>query len=76
MMTKRLEIYKCKICGNIVEVIHQGAGQLVCCGTQFDPGIVQAFIATFRRPNSNCLCTAYTDPYVRNGQEQDDIRSK
>jgi superoxide reductase len=32
MMTKRLEIYKCKICGNIVEVIHQGAGQLVCCG--------------------------------------------
>jgi HD-GYP domain-containing protein (c-di-GMP phosphodiesterase class II) len=45
-------------------------------GTQFDPGIVQAFIATFRRPNPNCLCTAYTDPYVRNGQEQDDIRSK
>ncbi|MEO0070022.1 MAG: desulfoferrodoxin [candidate division WOR-3 bacterium] len=31
-MTKRLEIYKCEICGNIVEVIHPGAGQLVCCG--------------------------------------------
>jgi len=31
-MTKRLEIYKCEICGNIVEVIHQGAGKLVCCG--------------------------------------------
>jgi superoxide reductase len=26
------EIYKCKICGNIVEVLHAGAGQLVCCG--------------------------------------------
>lgn len=31
-MTRRLEIYKCEICGNIVEVIHQGAGKLVCCG--------------------------------------------
>ncbi|RLF06151.1 MAG: desulfoferrodoxin [Thermoprotei archaeon] len=25
-------IYKCNICGNIVEVLHEGAGQLVCCG--------------------------------------------
>jgi len=31
-MTKKLEIYKCMICGNIVEVNHSGAGQLVCCG--------------------------------------------
>lgn len=31
-MTKKFEIYKCEICGNIVEVLHEGAGQLVCCG--------------------------------------------
>lgn len=31
-MTERLQIYKCQVCGNIVEVIHTGAGQLVCCG--------------------------------------------
>ena len=31
-MTKKLQIYKCKICGNIVEVLHEGAGELVCCG--------------------------------------------
>jgi len=31
-MTEKLEIYKCEICGNIVEVLHKGAGQLVCCG--------------------------------------------
>ncbi len=31
-MTKLLEIYKCNVCGNIVEVIHTGVGQLVCCG--------------------------------------------
>jgi len=27
-----LQIYKCEICGNIVEVLHTGKGELVCCG--------------------------------------------
>ena len=31
-MAKKLEIYKCMICGNIVEVLFGGAGELVCCG--------------------------------------------
>lgn len=31
-MTKVREIYKCEICGNIVEVLHAGVGELVCCG--------------------------------------------
>ncbi len=31
-MTVRLQIYKCEVCGNIVEVLHEGAGELVCCG--------------------------------------------
>lgn len=31
-MTKVNEIYKCAVCGNIVEVVHAGAGELVCCG--------------------------------------------
>ena len=31
-MTKLNEIYKCGVCGNIVEIIHNGDGQLVCCG--------------------------------------------
>ncbi|MGF3554239.1 MAG: desulfoferrodoxin [Thermoplasmatota archaeon] len=31
-MTKQKEIYKCNICGNIVEVLHAGVGELVCCG--------------------------------------------
>jgi superoxide reductase len=33
-MTKLREIYKCEICGNIVEVIHTGVGSLVCCGEE------------------------------------------
>lgn len=31
-MAKQLGIYKCEICGNIVEVLHAGGGELVCCG--------------------------------------------
>jgi superoxide reductase len=31
-MAARLEIYKCEVCGNIVEVLHGGEGTLVCCG--------------------------------------------
>ena len=31
-MVKVREIYKCNICGNIIEVLHAGVGELVCCG--------------------------------------------
>ena len=31
-MTQQNQIYKCEVCGNIVEVLHTGAGELVCCG--------------------------------------------
>jgi len=31
-MVKKLEIYKCEACGNIVEVFAGGDGELVCCG--------------------------------------------
>jgi superoxide reductase len=31
-MAERLQVYKCELCGNIVEVLHGGEGELVCCG--------------------------------------------
>ncbi len=31
-MEKLNEVYKCEICGNIVELINVGGGELVCCG--------------------------------------------
>ena len=31
-MAKKLQVYKCMACGNIVEVVHGGDGELVCCG--------------------------------------------
>jgi len=31
-MTELKQVYRCNVCGNIVEVLHAGVGQLVCCG--------------------------------------------
>ncbi|MHB1379214.1 MAG: desulfoferrodoxin FeS4 iron-binding domain-containing protein, partial [Desulfurivibrionaceae bacterium] len=28
-MAEKLQVYKCEICGNIVEVLHGGVGELV-----------------------------------------------
>jgi len=33
-MAKLLEVYKCEICGNIVEVLHTGTAPLVCCNQE------------------------------------------
>jgi superoxide reductase len=44
-MAEQLEIYKCNVCGNIVEVMHGGQGELVCCGQPMQliqPGTVDA----------------------------------
>jgi len=35
-MTKKLELYRCNICGNLVEVLFSGIGVLVCCGENME----------------------------------------
>jgi superoxide reductase len=35
-MTEKLELYKCAICGNIVQIINAGVGELVCCGEKME----------------------------------------
>jgi len=32
-MAERLQVYKCEACGNVVEVLMGGEGELVCCGS-------------------------------------------
>jgi len=32
MVKDKLEVYKCSVCGNMVEVVFVGGGELVCCG--------------------------------------------
>lgn len=31
-MVQRMQVYKCEVCGNIVDVMRAGGGELVCCG--------------------------------------------
>lgn len=40
-MTERNQVYKCNVCGNIVEVLHAGVGKLVCCGQEMKLQIEQ-----------------------------------
>ena len=40
-MAEKLEVYKCAVCGNIVEVLHGGAGELVCCGQPMEKLVVK-----------------------------------
>ncbi len=35
-MAKKGMIYRCSVCGNIVEVLEEGAGTLVCCGQDME----------------------------------------
>ena len=35
-MTVRLQFYKCDICGNIAQILHEGEGNLVCCGQEMN----------------------------------------
>lgn len=35
-MTTKLQIYKCNVCGNIIQVLQEGDGNLVCCGKEME----------------------------------------
>jgi len=37
-MTEINQVYKCKICGNVIKVIQNGVGMLVCCGQPMELG--------------------------------------
>ena len=69
-MTKLREIYKCEICGNIVEVLHTGGGSLVCCNEEMklleekkDDSSVEKHVPYIEKTMSGIL--------VKIGQNQD-----
>jgi len=41
-MTELKQVYKCGVCGNMVELVHNGAGELVCCGQAMELKIEQS----------------------------------
>lgn len=35
-MTTKFELYKCNICGNVIEILISGDGHPVCCGAEME----------------------------------------
>ena len=35
-MSQLKQVYKCNVCGHIIEILNPGAGQLVCCGQSME----------------------------------------
>ena len=69
-MAKLKGIYKCEICGNIVEVLHDGVGALVCCGEEMklmdektEDSSVEKHVPYIEKTNDGVL--------VKVGQSQD-----
>ena len=58
-MAKAIEIYKCEVCGNIVEMVHTGQGELVCCG--------QSMVLQIVRDNEEGL-TEKHKPVIKKGE--------
>ena len=41
MTTEKLQIYRCEVCGNLVQVLLGGIGELVCCSREMKLQIPQ-----------------------------------
>ena len=64
-MTKKLQIYKCNTCGNIVEVLISGNGDLVCCGNAME---------LLEPKNSDDLTTEKHSPKIHNSENKTIIK--
>jgi len=63
---KKLDLYKCEICGNIVEVVISGGGELVCCGkpmTKLEP-----------QQNEEALTEKHVPIFLKNENNETEIR--
>jgi len=58
-MTERFQIYKCGVCGNMVEVLHTGVGTLTCCNQPM----------TLRRENTTDAATEKHVPVVERSND-------
>ncbi len=64
-MTKKLQIYKCNTCGNIVEVLISGNGDLVCCGNAME---------LLEPKNNDDLTTEKHSPKIHNSENKTIIK--
>lgn len=65
-MTQKLELYRCEICGNLVQVIIPGEGELVCCG--------QPMQLVKGKVEEESLTEKHVPVFIKNEQGQDIIQ--
>lgn len=56
-MTEKMELYKCQVCGNLIQVILNGVGELVCCGQSMEKLIA-------KEESGNELAEKHTPEFV------------
>ena len=70
-MTNVTDIYKCEICGNIVEVVYPGYGTLVCCSQpmkkldekQHDNNMVEKHVPVLTHENGHAVIRVGSLPH-------------
>lgn len=63
-MAQKLEMYKCEVCGNLIEVVIAGVGELVCCNQPM----------MLLKPNTVDAATEKHVPYFVKIDDELDIR--
>ena len=72
-MTEKLELYKCHICGNLVQVLVNGIGELVCCGQNMENlvpkyeennGLAEKHVPIIEEENNRRIVTLKHHPMV------------
>lgn len=63
---ERLDLYRCNICGNLVEVILVGGGELVCCG--------QPMQKVNGQNREEAIFEKHIPVFVKNENNKDEVR--
>ncbi len=63
---ERLDLYKCEICGNMVEVILVGGGELVCCG--------QPMRKLDAQEQEDAMLEKHIPIFIKNSDNNDEVR--
>ena len=83
-MTKVRELYRCEICGNVVEIAHEGAPALVCCEQPMnkleaktsDEGQEKHVPIIVEKTECSCECSEDTCVEVQVGSVQHPMEDK
>ena len=63
---ERLDLYRCEICQNLVEVILNGGGELVCCG--------QPMKKLDAKTNEEAMMEKHVPVFIKNEEGKDEVR--